>query len=528
MTEAATPLPPWRRWPVPASYLTASGMILCFAAVLTRFLAWLFPTMDSRSLLLVCALAILEAFASFWLVKHLPTAQRQPVYYRGTELVILFVALKLFAELRAGPAVFWNNFLLWPVQFPMNLVTGRFLLVLVPVLSAWAVSNLFASDLFLLGTEEAIYTDDRNQRTPVRTRILRRFLNLGILVIILAGIPPQNLLPTALPVASNSVPAVVIFFVLGLILVSLTRYINLETNWWQAKLHVPVQIPQRWFAYTALILLALILLISWLPTYYGMGLLDTLNAVFSLVYQVFMTIYGLILLGITLLVNLLNKQPPVDPQQIQEPPIAPEGLPIARIATFNWELVKSVLLWGGLIVFIIIALRQYISFNRDLAEELRRFRPVHWLMAAWEKFKASFKKANQTVGIFIQNSLKRLRRSGSEAAKTGEWDFINPRRLSPRQKILFYYLALVRRARDAGIPRQENQTPYEYARSLTTAIEEEKESVDAMTASFIEARYSRHDIPAREARRAESIWEAIRNVLQNARKSRRSERPKDD
>jgi hypothetical protein len=181
-----------------------------------------------------------------------------------------------------------------------------------------------------------------------------------------------------------------------------------------------------------------------------------------------------------------------------------------------------------LIVFIIIALRQYISFNRDLAEELRRFRPIHWLMAAWEKFKASFKKANQTVGTFIQNSLKRLRRSESDATKTGEWDFINPRRLSSRQKILFYYLALVRRAREAGIPRQENQTPYEYARSLTSAMVEEKESVDAMTASFVEARYSRHDIPASEARRAASIWEAIRNVLQNARRSRRDERRKDD
>jgi hypothetical protein len=121
-----------------------------------------------------------------------------------------------------------------------------------------------------------------------------------------------------------------------------------------------------------------------------------------------------------------------------------------------------------------------------------------------------------------------LRRFGPDPARPGEWDYINPRRLTPRQKVIFYYLALVRRAKEAGIPRQDGQTPYEYARSLTSSLEEGKDGVEAMTESFVEARYSRHDIPAKEARRAESIWETIRHVLQNVRRSRREEKPKDD
>ncbi len=55
--------------------------------------------------------------------------------------------------------------------------------------------------------------------------------------------------------------------------------------------------------------------------------------------------------------------------------------------------------------------------------------------------------------------------------------FINPRRLSPRQKVIFYYLAMVRRAREAGLPRQDDQTPYEYARSLTSSLEDGKQDV---------------------------------------------------
>ena len=528
MTEVSSPVPLRRRWTVHASYLAAAGMIICFAAVLIQFLFWLFPTLDTHNLLVVCTLAVLESFASFWLIKRLPTAERQIVYYRGTELVILLIALKFFAELHAGAAGFWNNFLLWPVQFPLNVFTGQYILTLLPVLAVWHLSNLFSADLFLLGTEDAAYVDEHNQRTPVRTRILRRFLNLGIFVIILAGIPPQNAIPTPLPIASNSVPAVVIYFVLGLILVSLTRYISLETTWWQAKLQVPVQIPRRWFAYSALILVVLVLLISWLPTYYGMGLNDTINAVFYFIYQVVLLVYGLFLLAVTLLASLIFKKPAATQEIIPTTTPAPESFPISHVSTFNWGLAKSVILWGGLIVFIIIALRQYISFNRDLSEELRRFRPIHWLISAWGRLRVSFKKANKSVGAFIQSSLKRLRSIGANPTRPGEWDFINPRRLSPRQKVIFYYLALVRRAREAGIPRQADQTPYEYARSLASSLTEEKDGVDAMTESFIEARYSRHEIPAKTARRAETIWETIRDVLQNARKARRDDKPKGD
>ena len=120
------------------------------------------------------------------------------------------------------------------------------------MLAAWWAGNLFAADLSMLGAEDAPNLDDRFKTTSVRTLILRRFLSLGMFVVILAGIPPQNVLQTSLPVAASVVPAVIAYFVLGIILLSLTRYITLETTWWQDRLQVPAQIPRRWFAYSAI------------------------------------------------------------------------------------------------------------------------------------------------------------------------------------------------------------------------------------------------------------------------------------
>lgn len=528
MTEAPGLNPDRRRWPVYACYAVAFAMVICFAAVLSQFLFWLFPTSDPRGILIACALAVLESFSSFWLIKRLPTAQRQIAYFRVTELVIMLVAVKFLSELRAGPASFWNNFLLWPVQFPFNVLNGRFFFVFLPVLASWWIGNLFAYDLSLLGKEDVAALDERLTSTPLRKLILRRFFGLGMFAVLLAGIPAQSALQISLPVTSNGIPAVLALFILGIILISLTRYITLETNWRQEKLNIPAQIPRRWFAYSILILAVLVLLISWLPTNYGMGLFDTLNAVFRLIYQFFMLVYGLILTVITLIAQLLAKKTPDSPTPLPPPDLPAGILPKSNGSPIDWRLVQSVIMWGSLIVLAILALRQYIAYNRDLSAELRRFRPLRWLVGAWDRFKATFKKANRTVGVFIQNSLKRLRRLGTAVVRPDEWDFINPRRLTSRQKIIFYYLALVRRAREAGLPRQDNQTPYEYARSLTSSLQEEKDGLDVMTESFIEARYSRHDIPAKQARRTESIWETIRQVLRNVRRSSEENRTKKD
>ena len=82
----------------------------------------------------------------------------------------------------------------------------------------------------------------------------------------------------------------------------------------------------------------------------------------------------------------------------------------------------------------------------------------------------------------------------------------------------------MRRADEAGLPRKDGQTPYEYAHSLTSNLEEGKDGVEALTESFVEARYSRHDIPPKEARRIETIWETVRRVLRIVRKSQQEEK----
>ena len=515
-------------WPIYASRATGLGMIVCFAAILIQFLGWADPSLDQRGVLMVCTLAALEAFLSFRLLGRLAAARQQIYFYRGTEVVIILIILKFFTELRAGTASFWGNFLLWPVDFPFHFLTLNYVLTTLSVLASWWAGNLFATDTALLGAEESKLEDDERLKTnTVHALIQKRFLRLGILVVLLAAIPAQNELNMPRPVLTNSIPAGVAYFVLGTILLSLSRYASLENVWQQEKLKIPVQIPRRWFAYSALILAALVLLVSLLPTNFGLGFFATVLTVFRIAWQTMVTIFLLFQTLFNLLMSLLGKpkalpeteSPQATPPVTKTPTTAPIGL-------INWGLVQAVLEWGILIGLAVIALRQYILYNKELSEELHQFRPLDWLVKTWKRLMAAFRKTNQTIGTFVQTRLERLRRRMSEASGAdGEWNSLNVRRLPARQKVLFFYLAMVRRAGEAGLPRKENQTPYEYGQALAASLSEAKEGVDRMTEAFIEARYSRHDIPNQTARQAQSVWETIRRVLKTIRKASRENHP---
>lgn len=504
-----------------ASYIIVLGMMVCLAITMIGFLQWILPTWNASGMVFISILAYVEAIASNWLIRRMNAIQHQMVIYRLTEWAIIIVILKVFSELILGQANFAANFNLWFIQFPENVFNGRFFFTLIPFLAVWMITNWFDNDLFLLGTFETASADTQLKTRPVRNLILRRFLNVGLFIVVLAGIPPQAILAVPQVVASNAAPAAVTYFILGIILLSLTRYSYLSTTWRQSKIETPPEISRRWFFYTALLILALALIIFWLPTRTGMGLFQTLSAIFGFIAQAVYAFYGIVLYLFGLLLSKFIHQTPGVESEIIPTPRPAEALPPVPPAADNWMLIKSILFWVGLLILIFIALRQYILFNQSLSEELKRFRPWRWLALVWKRLTASVKKGGEKVGIFVQSSIKRLRSLGKSPVDTSEWAFINPRRLENRQKVIFYYLALLRRAGEVGLPRQEGQTPNEYANSLKTNLQEGQENVEAMTNSFIEARYSLHEIPVEAAGKVESTWDAIRRILRNLRKAKR-------
>ena len=123
MSETA-PAEPQSHFANNIAYAVIIGMAVCFAATAIHFVKWLIPAWDARSVLIACIAAALEAAISYWSLKHLPTAERQTVFYRATEWAVILVVMKLFTELRAGPQNLLDNIMLWPVNFPIHLFSS--------------------------------------------------------------------------------------------------------------------------------------------------------------------------------------------------------------------------------------------------------------------------------------------------------------------------------------------------------------------------------------------------------------------
>lgn len=91
--------------------------------------------------------------------------------------------------------------------------------------------------------------------------------------------------------------------------------------------------------------------------------------------------------------------------------------------------------------------------------------------------------------------------------------FLSTRNMDARQKVSFFYQAMIRRSGEKGLPRRNSQTPYEYASTLDTALPEAEDDINTLTSAFIEARYSPRPVQSEQVNLVKSTWERLRKRL---------------
>jgi hypothetical protein len=79
--------------------------------------------------------------------------------------------------------------------------------------------------------------------------------------------------------------------------------------------------------------------------------------------------------------------------------------------------------------------------------------------------------------------------------------------------VIYYYLSLVRRAGELGIRRRPAQTPSEYEPVLASELPDVQTEVDALTAAFIEARYSPRPVDPQAPNQARALWARLRAAM---------------
>jgi hypothetical protein len=270
----------------------------------------------------------------------------------------------------------------------------------------------------------------------------------------------------------------------------------------------------HWLSYSLLFLLFLGVFAWILPTRYTLGFLSILQYAVGLFMYALVSLWSLGLLLFASILSMLGfgnlERPDAESEPVipELPPIVPgETTPVPWL-----EALKSIVFWIVFLGLIVFAVHQYISQNPALVGKLRMLRFVSWLERVWRWLRSWFVGVNQVVSMAIRSGIRRFSWP-DRLREPGGWSYVNLRRLSPRQKVVFYYLALIRRGGERGFARRPVQTAYEYQETLQSALEGGEEDLSGLTEAFVEARYSQHSVTTDQVSRVKRWWEEIRKRL---------------
>ncbi len=509
------------------------AMAACLVIALLAFVRHLAPLISpafSQVLIgLGMAAAVVGSVSTTWLAQPAQRGRRNTPY-RLIEVIFLLVLMRVAT---------WAVTATWPdpaglLIRPLDtLLDGYFWTGLLAIGLAWAMAAAMTSDLLALAlqpddiyaartvrghwqdTARPVYTD----RPAILRRFVARWLVGGIFLVLLAAGtrvgPADNgfFALTRQNIDPNVIGAIVIFFLLGLVLISQGQLALLRARWTVQKTPSAPGVLRNWPLYALGLIVLIGVVASLLPFGGTFRLAQIIGFVLQTLFWAAFGLFRFILSLFLLLVALLTGKPPEEPLAPPEPAqpfVPPEALPPA----------DSLPPWAGGTVFWILMLlllgyAAYIYFGG-------RGVSWGWVKRLWQLLRERW------LQLFGAYQTWRATRVADEAIATPD-AATAPRRgflswllrgnLTPDQQARYYYLSLLEHAEQAGHPRQPAETPLHYAPRLTQALGEEsateghQAAVDALTAAFIDVRYASRPVDNRRSLRLKEQWQQLLSIL---------------
>jgi hypothetical protein len=447
--------------------------------------------------------------------------------YRLVELLFIFIVTRLASLPWQAGMDFGQILSSWKASLLENFFDAQFLLSLLVVIIIWGISAMFAQDLVdqegdELALDAANLEGLVSDRAAAQRRLTGRVFAVGGVLVFINGLLRQEIIHIFGESAAPKQDAwhVVAYFVAGLILLSLSQLANRRLAWAWEQIPVKEDIASRWILTSVIFLMVVVLVAFALPTGYTIGFLPTLSYILGVILYL---LYGLVLLILApifyifgWLMSLFRIQISNPTSEMIQPPelIAPESL--TPTSAPDWlELLKSILFWVVLLGVVGYSVYIYFNQNKALVTKLRQVRGFRWLSKAWEWLVSRFRVGVVHGHGMVLDGLRRWRDSLRHRPMAEPGGYLSLRRLNPRQKVVFYYLALLRRMDEVKLPRAGWQTPGEYENYLRRQLPEVEEELSDITEIFCEARYSQHSVAEGQIKVVRAAWEQVRKFLRS-------------
>ncbi|MGI6374780.1 MAG: DUF4129 domain-containing protein [Anaerolineae bacterium] len=541
MSETPTPAAPSpaRDTMAIARSLAIAAMLTCIAVSMAQLGRLIDPTWPGHIWVVLVFVVSIESMHSFRLLVARGVAAQDRGRFRFVEWVIILLVVRFALYLGEPPGTLSRDLMAWSEN--LNLFfDARFIVASILMAGFWSAALFLArtfADLDAADYElhrasselerylwQTMPRHGRQDRVALLQRVGVLFMGGGIVMILLAGMARVDVRDMVLLQhgrSSGVIFNVLLYFVIGLLLMSQAHYAALKAGWDLERLPVWDRVGRRWLVAVLIFLAVVGLLSALLPVGYSVGLIATIGLVIHWVWYIAVQVVLAILFVITFLAGLVaglfGGEPKDTSFSLQPPPSPPPEVMAADGANAWWPLVRSLLFWTGLIALVGYSV---IAFMRDRWGLFRGFTLTGWLGRLRDWLTGARAGLDEAFGRLRAGVLRwRASRAPQDAGRRVR--FFSLGRLSARERVRYFYLATVRRAADAGVGRQPTQTPLEYDAVLRAATAE-AESAATLTEAFVTARYSVDDVTPDDAEQARSAWQRLKRTL--VRRSRRRAR----
>jgi hypothetical protein len=511
------------------NHLLVFLMMLCLALTAQQFLTRLLPGAAFDYLVLVVAIVVIEAIWAARSTSRLVSFGPEWFVYRVTELILFMMGAKLVTYVGRGLDALRTDLVLWQEGFMNNFFTPDYLGVFVLLGSFWILGTAFGRFLLQLEGDEVLYAFEeqhllyRDRRATLR-RLVGWIFSIGAIMLFLAAGARYNSpdIWGDLPPVEGSTWNILAYFLLGLLLISQSQFAVLRAVWSWKHVDVQPSLASSWIQFSLVFLGGLALLVLILPTGYSVGILDMVRYLLAVIAGIIN--WFLMLFTAPLSDPVAIEQTSIPQQALTPQPMFPQ-LPtqLDTYAGVNpiWDFWRSLLFWVIFGSILYWALVFYLRQQEELWARIRAFPVMRTLRQLWDVVRTWFRGVQEKTNLAFEEGRKRLRERFPAQPKTSRrrglfaW-----RRLSARDQVRFFYLALVRRGQESGVPRKPSQTPLEYADHLRDALPESEDEITTLTQGFIEARYTQKTVDATLASTVKAVWRKLQTALRRRKRDK--------
>ena len=502
-----------------------AALVGCILVALVSFIRHIGPGLpaDYINILRITSIgaALVGCYTTTVLVRP-GQRQRRTMSFRLAELgLILFIAR--FA--------LWSTVEGWPTLGAMVLqpfgvfLTLGFVINAVLILIAWGMAVLVTNDFLAMGLQADEMIDLEAASRPIsgddhriqsdRRALVRRFSERwamgGMLMILLTAASQVGMGTNGFfalvrqDIAGGVIGAAIVYFMLGLLLLTFGHLAALRARWQLAKLPTESTIARNWPFYAFGLLLVVAVAAFLMPLGGTFRLAQLMGLAMRMISGAVYLILGLIM-GLLALLFGGDEEPVEEPER--EPPEmgTPQIEQVQQAEAPPWL--------GGTVFWIIVALLLGYAAYIYLQGRGVNFQ----LLLAWLR---QFLLGWRQIGVaFNEWRARTLTPVEEEEGKSGRsrvrrWlDELMLGRLPPDEQVRYFYVSTLESAAEHGMRRRPGETPHRFQARLGEVVEsEDEEAAERLTAGFVRIEFARQSTEATAVPLLKRAWTQVRGAL---------------